>query len=85
MVAIAADPVRWLLRLIFMHVCMCMFRFQKGVSSFVTDDNATRDKGHYRTENCTKQEAPPEDNRPTISHSLAARLPGALASVQYGY
>ena len=22
-------------------------------------------KGHYRTENCTKQEAPPEDKRPT--------------------
>ena len=44
------------------------------VSSFVTNDNATRYKGHYRTENCTKQEAPPEDKRPTISHSLAARL-----------
>ena len=29
-----------------------------------------RYKGHYRTENCTKQEAPPEDKRPTF-HSAS--------------
>ena len=46
----------------------------KRVSSFITD--ATDDKGHYRTENCTKQEAPPGGyKRQTIkSQTLPPRL-----------
>jgi hypothetical protein len=36
---------------------------QKG-QLFITDTTDTI-QGHYRTENCTKQEAPPEDKRPT--------------------
>ena len=39
-----------------------------------------RYKGHYRTENCTKQEAPPEDERPTISR--VPRCPAILPKSQ---
>ena len=35
---------------------------QKG-QLFRNGRTRTRDEGHYRTENCTKQEMPPEDRR----------------------
>ena len=44
------------------------FSLQKG-QLFHNGRNG-RYKGHYRTENCTKQEAPPEDKRPTF-HSAS--------------
>ena len=43
-------------------------KLQKG-QLFRNGRTRTRDEGHYRAENCTKQEAPPEDKRPTISRS----------------
>ena len=47
----------------------------KRVSSFITD--ATDDKGHYRTENCTKQEAPPGGyKRQTIISQILPRPVG---------
>jgi hypothetical protein len=32
-----------------------------------TKTSVHHNRKHYRTENCTKQEAPPEDKRPTTS------------------
>ena len=46
---------------------MIIRMLQKG-ELFVTDTTDTI-QGHYRTENCTKQEAPPEDKRrPPFMH-----------------
>ena len=44
-----------------------VYLLQKGQLFHNGRNGRATKKGHYRTENCTKQEAPPEDKRPTIS------------------
>jgi len=54
---------------------------RKGSALSITDaTDALQYKGHYRTENCTKQEAPPEDERPTIYR--VPRCPAILTKSQ---
>ena len=52
---------------------------QKG-QLFITDTTDTI-QGHYRTENCTKQEAPPENKRPTKAQVPRSRKGVGLALV----